>query len=105
MALGGGGQAAHEAGTPPSAWWALHRWAAWQALVAAVEKSLTSDCADDSNSPKGVFMWGKCCVDSLSKHEKGGEASLHDKQLHMAARLLELGCNLMLSAGMSVSTI
>ena len=60
---------------------------------------------DEPDLPKGIFTWGKHCIDSLSKCEKDGETTLQDKQLHMVAYLLELGYDLMLSAGMNVSTM
>lgn len=69
-----------------------------------VEQRLTSSY-DDSNSPNGIFTWDKHCIDSLNKCEKDGVTSLKDKQLHMVAYLLELGYDLMLSAGMNVSTM
>ncbi len=72
----------------------------------SVEQSLTFECDySDSDSPMGVLMWDKNCIDSWNKCERDGETSLQDKQLHMVAHLLELGYDLMLSAGMNVSTI
>jgi len=71
-----------------------------------VVQSLTCDHGNtDSNSRKGIFTWDKKCIDSLNKCEKDGETSLEDKQLHMVAYLLELGYDLMLGAGMNVSTM
>lgn len=50
-------------------------------------------------------MWDNNCIDSLNKCERGGETSLQDKPYHMVVYLLELGYDLMLSAGMNVSTM
>jgi hypothetical protein len=60
---------------------------------------------DSDDSPKGIFVWDKACIDSLNKCGKGGVTTLKDKQLHMVAYLLELGYELMLSAKMDVSTM
>jgi hypothetical protein len=70
-----------------------------------VEQRLTADNNNDSDSPKGIFVWDKTCIESLKKCEKDGVTTLEDKQLHMVAYVLELGYELMLSAGMDVSTM
>jgi hypothetical protein len=69
-----------------------------------VQQRLTAD-GDSDDSPKGIFVWDKACIDSLNKCGKGGVTTLKDKQLHMVAYLLELGYELMLSAKMDVSTM
>jgi hypothetical protein len=60
---------------------------------------------NDSDSPKGIFVWDKTFIESLNKCEKDGVMTLKDKQLHMVAYLLELGYELMYNAGMDVSTM
>jgi hypothetical protein len=44
-----------------------------------VEQRLTAYNHNDSNLPKGIFMWDKTCIESMNKCKKDGVMTPKDK--------------------------